>query len=112
MKKIVQCLLASLLLFDTHSLLALDSTDSQPAATSTVVNPAMDVYISRRGLTFHKQDCSVIQGYEVKKVTLEEAVEKGMKPCPVCLKDNAALNTEIQKESEQKNKGEKLNYLK
>ncbi len=97
---------------NSPDLFALDAPDPQTGSTAAVVNPATEVYISRRGLTFHQKDCSVIQGFEVKKVTLQEAVEKGMRPCAVCFKEDAALNTEVQQESEKKNRGEKLEYLK
>ena len=45
---------------------------------------AEDVYITKRGKKYHKQDCPLIAKRDAQKVSLEEARAKGLEPCSRC----------------------------
>ena len=45
---------------------------------------AEDVYITKRGKKYHKQDCPLIANKDAQKVNLEEAKAKGLEPCKRC----------------------------
>lgn len=42
------------------------------------------VYVTKKGNSYHKQDCSTIKGSETTKTTRKEAEAAGKKPCKVC----------------------------
>lgn len=44
-----------------------------------------DVYITKQGAKYHSQDCALIAKRDTQKVTLEEAVAKGLTPCEKCI---------------------------
>ena len=45
---------------------------------------AEDVYVTKRGKKYHKQDCRLISKSDVQKISVEEAEAKGLKPCKRC----------------------------
>ncbi len=45
---------------------------------------AEDVYATKNGKKYHKQDCLMIQKKNAKPIAMEEATKKGLKPCGKC----------------------------
>ena len=59
------------------------------SAAATVQRPAAAegkprVYVTKKGNSYHKQDCPTIKGSEVTKTTRKDAEAAGKKPCKVC----------------------------
>ncbi len=48
---------------------------------------AEEYVITKRGTMFHHEDCPLIQKNETRAIGLQEAGEKGIRPCSVCLKE-------------------------
>ncbi len=63
----------------------------------TTLALAEDVYVTKNGKKYHTQDCRFIQNKGAQKITKEQAIAKGLKPCPKCMKDEAALLPKVDK---------------
>ena len=46
---------------------------------------AEDVYVTKRGTRYHLSACQVVHDEETSVISLEEAQEKGMRPCEICI---------------------------
>jgi len=53
---------------------------------------AKDVYVTKNGKKYHAEDCRWIKNRETVKMTEEKAIEKGYKPCGVCMKEKEDKN--------------------
>ena len=58
---------------------------------------AEDVFKTKNGKKYHSENCPLIQKRNPQKIDLNEAVEKGLKPCSKCFKDQAAVKGETKK---------------
>ena len=58
---------------------------------------AEDVFKTKNGKKYHTATCPLIQNKNPQKIELSEALEKGLKPCSKCFKDEAALKSETKK---------------
>ena len=45
---------------------------------------AEDVYATKNGKKYHKVDCMLIQKKGAKAIAMDEALQKGLKPCHKC----------------------------
>ncbi|MBL7130488.1 MAG: hypothetical protein ISS45_03660 [Candidatus Omnitrophica bacterium] len=71
---------------------------------------AEDVYITKRGKKYHKQDCPLIANKDAQKVNLEEAKAKGLEPCKRCFK-SAKTQTKQKVQKSAKAKKQDLVYV-
>ncbi|MFC1594285.1 hypothetical protein ACFL38_03055 [Candidatus Omnitrophota bacterium] len=55
------------------------------AATSVAF--AEDVYATKKGKKYHKEDCRFIKNRDAQKVNIEDAQAKGLMPCGRCFAD-------------------------
>ena len=71
---------------------------------------AEDVYVTKRGKKYHKETCSLIKNKNARAISKEEALEKGLKPCRRCFKEDIASDVvdEKSKISAEKKKDGKL----
>ena len=46
---------------------------------------AKDVYVTKNGKKYHTETCRWVKGRETVKMTEEEAIKKGLKPCGKCM---------------------------
>lgn len=51
---------------------------------------AEEVYLTKNGKKYHSADCIFIKDRTVQKISKEEAMKKGLKPCGKCLSDDSA----------------------
>jgi len=51
---------------------------------------AEEVYVTKNGKKYHSADCIFIKDRAVQKISKEEAMKKGLKPCGKCLSDDSA----------------------
>ena len=86
-------------------------TFSQVVEQNGMSDQENEFYITRRGTMFPLRDCAMIKNFEIKRIGKEEALEKGMKPCSVCIK-NQIFKQEVVQQQQQLNTGIKLEYLK
>ena len=63
---------------------------------------AEDVYVTKNGKKYHTEICRLIQNKGPHKISMGEALKKGLTPCKLCAKDSTvehqALKT-IKKDS-------------
>ena len=50
---------------------------------------AEDVYVTKNGKKYHAELCRLIQNKSPHKVSMDEALKKGLTPCKLCSKDAA-----------------------
>lgn len=55
---------------------------------------AEDVYATKNGKKFHKEDCRLIKSKNPESISRKEAVTKGLEPCAKCFKDELSSVTE------------------
>ena len=60
---------------------------------------AEDVYITKQGSKYHKEDCRFIKNRDTEKIDIEDAKAKGLEPCGRCFGSTESL-TENQTDSE------------
>ena len=53
---------------------------------------AEDVYATKNGKKYHKEDCRLIKNKGAEKITKKEALAKGLEPCGKCFKDEVSVN--------------------
>ena len=54
---------------------------------------AEDVYATKNGKKYHKEDCRLIKSKNPQKISKEEALSRGLVPCSKCFKeDTSAAN--------------------
>lgn len=72
--------------------------------TAATLSWAKDVYVTANGKKYHTEDCHWVQNREVKKITEEEALQKGLTPCGRCMKEaeSAVKNSPAAKAVESK----------
>jgi len=58
---------------------------------------ARDVYVTKKGKKYHVEDCRWIKNRETIKMSEEEAVKKGYKPCS-CIKEHEPQDSDEGKE--------------
>ena len=58
------------------------------AATTQAM--AADVFVTSKGKKFHTEDCRLIKNKATTAIDDKEAIEKGLEPCKVCHKSEAA----------------------
>ena len=64
---------------------------------------AEQVYVTKNGKKYHTAECPLIITKSPQKISKEEAVEKGLKPCSKCFKDEVSLETKKQKKLKEVN---------
>ena len=70
---------------------------------------AEDVYVTKRGKKYHKEDCLLIKNKGAEKITKKEAVEKGLTPCQRCFNEEVSINKGEKKEAlAKKEKSQKI----
>ena len=57
--------------------------------TLSTVSFAADVFVTKDGKRYHRQECRLIQKREVTAIDEKDAIEKGLTPCKVCFKEEA-----------------------
>jgi len=62
----------------------------------TTVAFAADVYVTKRGKKYHKEDCVFLRNKEVKKIDKDEAIKKHMTPCKKCFKEDISAAESIE----------------
>ncbi len=55
---------------------------------------AGDVYATKSGKKYHKEDCRLIQNRDSEKISSKEAEEKGLKPCGKCFKGEVSSSSD------------------
>ena len=53
---------------------------------------AEDVYVTKNGKKYHTEICRLIQNKSPHKISMDEALKKGLTPCKLCAKDAAVGN--------------------
>ena len=48
---------------------------------------AEDVYVTKNGKKYHKEDCRLIKNKKPIKVDMAQAIDKKLEPCHLCFKD-------------------------
>ena len=56
---------------------------------STTLAFAGDVFVTKSGTKYHKEDCRLIKNRETTKMDEQEAIEEGYTPCGRCFKEKA-----------------------
>ena len=51
---------------------------------------AEDVYVTAHGKKYHKADCRFVKNKDTQKISKEEAIAMGLKPCGRCFKEDLA----------------------
>lgn len=51
---------------------------------------AEDVYVTKRGKKYHKEDCLLIKNKGAEQISKKEAIEKGLTPCRKCFNDEVS----------------------
>ena len=57
--------------------------------TTATLALAEDVYVTKNGKKYHTEICRLIQNKSPHKVSMDEALKKGLTPCKLCSKDAA-----------------------
>ena len=60
--------------------------------TTATMALAEDVYATKNGKKYHTEICRLIQNKSPHKLSMEEALKKGLTPCKLCAKDSAQEN--------------------
>ena len=47
---------------------------------------AEDVYVTKQGAKYHKQECVLIKNKNAQSIDRKAAIEKGLEPCKKCFK--------------------------
>lgn len=55
---------------------------------------ASDVVVTKRGKKYHLPTCALIQGKKAAVMDEQQAVARGLKPCPKCFPDKVSTNKE------------------
>lgn len=64
---------------------------------------AEDVYVTKQGTKYHKQDCRFIKNRDTQAIDIKDAEAKGLKPCGRCFStEDEASNDQVKQE---KNEG-------
>ena len=58
-------------------------------ATTTFAS-AEDVYKTKNGAKYHKQDCRLIKNKNAVKIDKAEAIKAGLKPCKKCFSEEVS----------------------
>lgn len=58
--------------------------------TTATFASAKDVYVTKNGKKYHTADCRWVKNREAVKMTEEEAIKKGLKPCGACMTEEEA----------------------
>ena len=76
------------------------------AMLSMAVSPAWAefVYVTKNGKKYHNAESRFIQGRETEKITLEEAIARGLEPSKAYLQNKAALEQAPANEAKPKSK--------
>ena len=69
---------------------------------------AEDVFTTKRGKKYHAADCRFVKNRDTQEISKKEAIEKGLKPCGRCYKEDLASNAA---DKSNKNKTEKLSKV-
>ncbi|MFA5088124.1 MAG: hypothetical protein WC552_03715 [Candidatus Omnitrophota bacterium] len=67
---------------------------------TTALAFAEDVYVTKRGKKYHKEDCRFIKGKEVQKIDKQEALQKGLVPCGKCFKEDVSALDSIRQDKQ------------
>ncbi len=51
---------------------------------------AEDVYVTKNGKKYHKEDCRLIKNKGAEKISKKDAVGKGLVPCLKCFKEESS----------------------
>ena len=70
---------------------------------------AGDVYVTKNGKKYHKQDCRLIKGKNAVKISKEEAIKKGYTPCKRCYKEDIVVKDTKKKDTAEKDTTKKEN---
>ena len=69
--------------------------------STTVLAFAEDVYATKNGKKYHKEDCRLIKNKGAEKISKTEAVTKGLEPCSKCFKEElSSVSGDAQKQNQ------------
>ncbi|MBM3248536.1 MAG: hypothetical protein FJZ10_03850 [Candidatus Omnitrophica bacterium] len=66
------------------------------AATSAAF--AEDVYVTKQGTKYHKQDCRFIKNRDTQAIDIKDAEAKGLLPCGRCFGKEEVSNDQVKEE--------------
>ncbi|HOX54039.1 MAG: hypothetical protein PHI86_05210 [Candidatus Omnitrophica bacterium] len=59
---------------------------------------AEDVYVTKQGTKYHKQDCRFIKNRDTQAIDIENAKAKGLEPCGRCFGEEEAIDKQVKQE--------------
>lgn len=67
--------------------------------TATSAAFAEDVYVTKQGAKYHKEDCRFIKNRDTQKIDIEDAKTKGLEPCGRCFgQEDEISNNQVKQE--------------
>lgn len=61
--------------------------ETNPSTAKSTQN-LQEVYITKNGKKYHKEECPFIHGKNALKVSKKDALDKKLAPCPKCFKED------------------------